>query len=169
MDLNRFQTLDMILVCGLHGSGKSYFAKEHFGSSDRLRVNRAEIRKLLYEMMHFGSPWQSSLYHEEDEFLVKHTERKIIEQMLQTNKRVLIDNTSVTRESRKRYLEIAAHFKKTAGVIFLNTPLARCIERNQKSSYPVPGTVIANLSLRIELPDRSEGFKEFITLTESQS
>ena len=57
MDLERFQNLDIIVVCGLPGSGKSHFAGAHFSGSGRLRVNRKELRRLLFEMTHFGQKW----------------------------------------------------------------------------------------------------------------
>jgi len=47
MDLRRFQDVDLVMVCGLPGSGKSHFAKTYFQASGRKRVNRKEIRRLL--------------------------------------------------------------------------------------------------------------------------
>ena len=83
MDLAKFQSLDMVLVCGLPGSGKSRFAAEFFADSGRDRVNRKEIHRLLYEMIHFGKKWSEKAFDELDDFLVKHVERKIIEHLLQ--------------------------------------------------------------------------------------
>ena len=97
MDLGRFQNLDMIVVCGLPGSGKSHFAGAHFAGTGRLRVNRKEMRRLLFEMTHFGQKWSEKEFASSDEFLVGHVERKIIEHFLQGHKKLLIDNTSMSR------------------------------------------------------------------------
>jgi transcriptional regulator of acetoin/glycerol metabolism len=52
--LERIMSLDIVLVCGLPGSGKSHFSREYFQDSERDRVNRKEIHRMLYEMIHFG-------------------------------------------------------------------------------------------------------------------
>ena len=116
MELDRFQNLEIILVCGLPGSGKSHFARTHFLQSGRKRVNRKEIRRLLFEMTNFGQKWSEKDFAASDEFLVKHVERKIVEHLLQNHQKLLIDNTSVSRESRKGYLSIAhQHGKEHRG------------------------------------------------------
>ncbi|MCX7029012.1 MAG: AAA family ATPase, partial [Spirochaetes bacterium] len=76
MDLAKFNDLDIVLVCGLPGSGKSRFASGVFKESGRRRVGRQEIRRMLYEMTTFGDPWSEERYSAVDEVLVKHVERK---------------------------------------------------------------------------------------------
>jgi tRNA uridine 5-carbamoylmethylation protein Kti12 len=164
MDLTKFQNLDIVLVCGLPGSGKSRFAKEFFSASGRDRVNRKEIHRLLYEMIHFGKKWSEKDFDVLDDFLVKHVERKIIEHLLQHKQKVLVDNTSVSESSRKTYIGIAHQMHKTIGVIFLQTPPATCLERNRRREDPVPERAISNLAASIDLPTSEEGFKEILIL-----
>jgi predicted kinase len=165
MDIERFQPLDIILVCGLPGSGKSHFAGAHFGGTGRLRVNRKELRRLLFEMTHFGQRWSEQEFASSDEFLVSHVERKIIEHFLQNHKKLLIDNTNMSRESRRHYLLIARQMGKTAGAIFLDTPITRCLERNRSRPDAMPERVISNLAAEKELPDAAEGYKEVMTVS----
>jgi tRNA uridine 5-carbamoylmethylation protein Kti12 len=164
MDLTKFQPLDIILVCGLPGSGKSVFSKQYFAESGRDRVNRKEIHRLLYEMIHFGKRWTETEFDALDEHLVKHVERKIIEQLLQTKQKVLVDNTSVSASSRKSYVAIAQQMHKTIGAIFLYTSPATCLQRNREREDPVPDMVISNLAAAIDLPRAEEGFKEVLVL-----
>ena len=164
MDLAKFQSLDMVLVCGLPGSGKSRFAAEFFADSGRDRVNRKEIHRLLYEMIHFGKKWSETEFDELDDFLVKHVERKIIEHLLQNKQKVLVDNTSVSASSRKTYLGIAHPMHKTIGVVFLLTPPLKCMERNRGREDPVPERVISNLAAAIDLPTVQERFREVLVL-----
>jgi predicted kinase len=166
MDLVKFNALDMVLVCGLPGAGKSYFSKTHFTNGDRKRVNRKEIRKFIYEMMNFGNPWSEKNFASHDETLIKHVERKVIEHLLAGKKKVLIDNTSVSVHSRKNYIEIAKQMHKTIGVIFLSVPPAVCLERNKKSPDPTPEIVISQLSAGLELPKHEEGFNEILLVKE---
>ena len=165
MDLGRFQNLDIIVVCGLPGSGKSHFAGAHFAGSGRLRVNRKEIRRLLFEMTHFGQKWSEKEFESSDEFLVGHVERKIIEHFLQGHKKLLIDNTSMSRESRKHYLTIAHQAGKSIGAIFLDTPVSRCLERNRARPDSIPERVISNLVAEKELPEIAEGYKDVLVVT----
>jgi predicted kinase len=165
MDLSRIQALDVVLVAGLPASGKSTFARTHFAKTGHRRVNRKEIRRFLYSMSHFGEPWRETDFNESDEALVKHVERKIVEHFLHAGARILLDNTSVTVASRADYLQLARQTKKRAGIVFLNTPVLRCIEQNRKRDDPVPESVISNLFASIQMPARAEGFDEVLVVS----
>lgn len=162
MDLEKFHSLDVVVVAGLPGAGKSHFARQYFQGRERLRVNRKEIRRLLFEMMSFGISWSEAEFDSLDEFLVKHVERKIIEHLLQQRKKVLVDNTSVTVESRRQYLSLARQMHRSIGIVFLDTPAGHCLERNASRDDRVPDTAISNLAAALERPDKSEGFQEAV-------
>ena len=164
MDRTRFDSLHVLLVCGLPASGKSHFSKSRFQNSDRKRINRKEIRRHLYEMLNFGGKWAEENFNESDEFLVKHVERKTIEHLLQGKHKLLIDNTSVTRSSREAYVQLARRMHCNVGVIFLDTPLKLCLERNAQRQDPVPGLAITNLAAALELPTEDEGFRQIMIL-----
>jgi predicted kinase len=164
MDLTKFQNLDIVLVCGLPGSGKSHFARTFFLKSGRKRVNRKEIRRHLFEMTTFGQKWTEAEFAGNDEFLVKHVERKIIEHFLQNHQKLLLDNTNISAESRKLYLTIAHQTAKSIGAIFLNTPVGQCLQRNRGRDDAVPESVIAQLQAERELPELSEGYREVLVI-----
>ena len=161
-DLANFHQFDIILVCGLPGAGKSHFSRKEFMDKGRKRVNRKEIRRLLYEMTNFGEIWSEQDFSSVDEHLVKHTERKIIEHLLGSGEKIIVDNTSVTPDSRKLYQQIADRMNKSTGVIFLDTAISVCMERNRNIDDPVPGSVISKLAASKSLPVKSEGFKRIL-------
>lgn len=164
MDLDRFYSLDVILVCGLQGAGKTHFSMTYLNRDGRKRVNRKEIRRMLYEMTSFGGTWREELFNEKDEFLVAHVERKIYEHLLQSGSPVLIDSTNVTADSRAPYLAAARSMRKTTGCIFLNPPLKRCLERNRAREDRLSEGIITNLYASLELPAREEGFRELLII-----
>lgn len=164
VSLAAFDGLDIVMLGGLPACGKSRFAKTHL-KQGRMRVNRKEIRRLLYEMTHFGEPWTDEVFDYSDEHLVTHVERRIIEHLLENRQRVVIDNTGINREARMPHLRLARTMNKSIGMIFLDIPPKVCLERNAHSDSPVPESLIANLSAAMELPDRSEGFREVLILS----
>lgn len=164
--LQPFHGLDVVLVCGLPASGKSHFARHYFDRDGRKRVNRKEIRKSLYQMTEFDREWREEYFDSSDEGLVKHVERRVIEHLLHGGSRVLVDNTSVSAASRKSYITVARQMHRTIGVVFLHTPLQRCLQRNANRTYRVPDIVMTNLAAAIELPRPDERFDELLVIHE---
>lgn len=161
-NVERFHKYNIILICGLYGSGKTEFALMNFKEKDRYRISRSELRKLMFEMTNFGETWSSEAFNEEDDVLVKHVERKILEHFLHNKRNVLIINTFMTRKSRQRFVKLARDANKTIGAIFLDTPLEKCIEQSGMRSAHVPPNVIKVLHTRKELPAKSEGFDDVL-------
>jgi predicted kinase len=162
--LQKFNDLDIVLLCGIYGSGKTEFAERHFRDSGRHRVSRTEIRKLMYEMTHFGDQWKAEHFSEEDDVLVKHIERKIMEHYIHNRRKLLVINTFATRQSRQRFIAQAKESKKTIGAVFLNQSLAVCLAHYRKHNPSMPEYIVTSMHQKIELPDRKEGFSEVMVL-----
>ncbi len=162
MDLTKIHSQDIILLCGIYGSGKMEFAKKYFLGRERARISRSDIRKAMFEMANFGEHWTPEQFSEESDSLVKHIERKTVEHFLHFKKNVLVINTFTTKKSRRGIIETAHQMKRTIGAIFLNRSLEQCLARNGQSPLPVPQDVIYNLHHRIEVPEKSEGFDEVL-------
>jgi len=164
--LEQFRRCDVVLVCGLPGSGKSFFAKKYFAKSGRKRVNRKEIIQSLYEMITFNDKWAEDKYDFVDESLAKHIEKKIVEHLFQIGEPLLIDNISISSLSRETYITLAKQSKKTISAIFINTDIATCLKRNRERDPKdfVPESVISKYFARIEYPDHKEGFKDVLVI-----
>jgi len=162
--IEKFKTYNIVLLCGLYGAGKTEFANMYFKNSGLYRISRLELRKLMYEMTHFGEPWAAEKFNEEDDVLAKHVERKITEHFIQNKRNVLIINTFMTKKSRQRFISIAKENKKTIGAIFLDTPLEKCIEQSKRLSLNIPEYVIRQLHSKKELPTKLEGFNDVLII-----
>ena len=163
-ELAKFNDLDIVLICGLYGAGKTEFSVKYLKHSGRFRVSRNEIRKLMYEMTHFGDRWESEKFSEEDDVLVKHIERKIMEHYMHNKRKVLVVNTFSTKKSRQRFIALSKETKKTIGAIFLNMPLESCLANYKKHNPTIPENVLRSMYQKIELPDKKEGFSEILVL-----
>jgi len=155
---DEFSSTDIVLVCGNYNSGKTTIAKKYFGQ--RMRINRNEIRRFLKHMSSHGEKWTPSDYNAETGPLVKHIEFAVMRDFLGRNKKIVIDNTSLTRESRKRYLVEAKNLKKTIGCLFVQVPIEELISRNRTRSEEerVPERVLVDLYSKTEPPTSAEGF-----------
>lgn len=163
----QFLQYDILLMGGIPASGKTYLAKKFFFKEDRKRVSRLEIRKGLYRMFTFDAAWSQDKYEHIDEPLVKFVEMKILETLLDKGQKVLIDNTSVTRTSRVRYVDLASRLEKKIGLVFINIPVQKCLERNRArdQTNQVPESVISKLFSSTQLPKKEEGFTDIMIVS----
>ncbi len=158
-DLKKY---DIVLILGNYGAGKSFLAREYF--SDRKRVNRHEIRHHLKEMTEHGEKWTAEDWNEETEGFIKRLEYDIIKFFLERNERIVIDNTSVTKKSRERYINYARRFKKSIGCLFLQKDISVLLSQNKMREYPVSEHIIVRLHAKTELPTNQEGFDKVVVV-----
>ena len=147
--------LDLVLVAGVQGSGKTTITTGLF--RDRVRVNLDEIR-FFYKRMTTGGVWTSDDWRPAIEPLFRKIEDDVLRFNLQSGQRVVVDNTNISRKSRAHYLALAKALGKSIGLIFLDLPLDTCLTRNRSRSAFVPEPVIAEFFQMREMPDADEGF-----------
>lgn len=87
-------------------------------------------------------------------------ERTLFLRALCEGKSVVIDNTNVTRDVRRMFLEPAREAGYECIGIFFRSVVRDAIERNEKRSgnARIPRTAVACFSNRLELPSLDEGF-----------
>ncbi len=149
-------TCDLILICGIPASGKTYLAKNRY--RNRIRLNRDDIRFSHKQMISYGQMWTQSDFDSELERIFSDYEIGLLQYHLQRGQKIVVDNTNVTRTRRKPYIETAKTLGKTIGILFFNSPIELCLERNQNRENVIPEPVIRKYSDDIELPHIDEGF-----------
>ncbi len=91
---------------------------------------------------------------------VRRKEERQLESALSAGRDVVIDNTNTTRETRKRYFELARRHGALVVGYYFEEPLAACLERNarREAAERVPEAALRAFQDRLEPPVRDEGF-----------
>ncbi|MEI6706147.1 MAG: ATP-binding protein [Methylococcales bacterium] len=128
--------MEAIIFIGLQASGKSTFYKANFFNS-HLRISNDLLK-------------------------TKNREAKLIDFCIETNMKMVIDNTNFSVEKRKTYIDkIKPHNFKIIGYYF-KIDIARSMKWNKlrKESEVIPDIGILGTYKKIELPTFSEGYNE---------
>ena len=140
--------------------GKSYWAHHHLKSTDKY-ISRDEIR--------------FSFLKDEDEYFARENEVfdefiKQINNSLMIYDNVFADATHLNFASRNKTISRINVPVDEINVVFLNTPLNICIERNAKREGRkfVPKTVIKNMYRSIKFPEKEEGIKNVYVIKENE-
>jgi predicted kinase len=140
--------MDVVILIGLQGSGKSTFHQRHFAtthayvSRDRLRNNRRPRRR----------------------------EQELIRLALRDRRSVVVDNTHPTAADRAPIIALAREFgARTIGYYFAS-PLEECLARNRQreGTSRIPDIGLLATAKIFEIPKLSEGFDElhYVRITE---
>lgn len=128
--------MEVILLIGIQGAGKSTFYHERFAAT-HLRINLDMLR-------------------------TRHRERRLVETCLEIGQPFVVDNTNPTRAGRLTYLAAA----KAAGArvvgYYFQSRVEDCARRNDRrpADRQVPFKAILGTAARLERPTRDEGFDE---------
>lgn len=124
---------EVVIMVGLPGTGKTYFAEKHFGPYNYAILD-GDIYKTPKKMMKVAD-----------------------EQLSKGKKSVVFVATNVTKEKRKEYIDYAKKKKMKVRCIWLHSPIQQILERNKGRPNPVPKIAIYTANKRFEEPNISEG------------
>lgn len=128
--------MEAILFIGLPASGKSTFYKQNFFNS-HLRISNDLLK-------------------------TKNREKKLLDFCVETQMKIVIDNTNVSREIRLQYIAfLKKNLYKITGYYF-KTDLARSFQWNKMRSPNeiVPDVGILDRHKNLELPSLEEGYDD---------
>jgi predicted kinase len=140
--VNNIKELKILLLQGLPGVGKSFWAKAFIKDNPGwVRINKDDLRS----MMHDGK-WSPS-----NEKLVLAAQDELVRSALMNRKNVILDNTNFETRHECRARDLAAEFTTqtnipvTIEVKFFDVELNECITRDAKRSNPVGVSVIRDM------------------------
>ncbi|KAJ6647211.1 Bifunctional polynucleotide phosphatase/kinase [Pseudolycoriella hygida] len=137
--------LEVIIMVGCPGSGKSTFAKNHLVSNKYNWINQDTLKS-----------WQNCVKQLENAFSSKQS--------------AVIDNTNPTKEARKRYIDVANKFKVQCRCFVMDVSFAHSKHNNKfreltdATHKPVNEIVMNSFKKYYEPPTVAEGFLEVVNV-----
>ena len=123
----------IFILIGIQASGKTTFCQKYFNDLDIINLDIIKTRK---------------------------KEDKAINEIINSGKNFVIDNTNPTIEERKKYIDIAHKngYKKVG--IYFRSSVEECLKRNSERKNNVPLKGILATAKKLEQPSYTEHFDE---------
>lgn len=126
-------TKTIFILIGIQASGKTAFCKEYFSDFDIVSLDIIKTRK---------------------------KEDNAINEIINSSKNFVIDNTNPTIEERKKYIDIAQqNGYKTVGIYFRSS-VDECLKRNSERKNNISLKGILSTAKKLEQPSYAENFNE---------
>ncbi len=138
--------MEAVIFIGIQSSGKSTFYRERFFNT-HVRINLDMLR-------------------------TRHRESVLLQACLSSKQSFVVDNTNVTSELRRKYIEPAkaAGFQITG--YYFQSKIVEGIQRNRqrKGNESIPKKGLLGTYKRLQLPSPEEGFDQlfYVSITDSK-
>ena len=146
---------ELIVLCGLPGSGKSTHTRKKWGDT-HVVICADEFRKV-----YTGKDFDLSAEH-----MVQLMVSTTVEVLLRRSMPVVIDMTSLTIKSRRRWIDLAKKCDAPVRCVWMDVATSVCLERNARRERRVPVDVIDAMAKRFIHPLCGEGFDSIERVTE---
>jgi predicted kinase len=133
---------EVVVMSGLPASGKDTWL--HRNLPDWPVVSLDELRREL------------DVDPEDAQGPVVEQARELAREHLRQGRSFALNATSVTRDQRKRWIDLFADYHARVRIVAVEVPLATLLERNRRRPDPVPEKVVDRLIERWETPELSE-------------
>jgi len=141
---------ELILLVGLPGSGKSYWAEQHKDEYNATILSSDQYRKNLYgseEILGNNDKLFGQIYNDAIE-------------LLKDNKNIILDSTCLTYKKRKGFLDKIKNLDVNKTCILFSVPLKDCLERNKNRERHVPEKIIERMANMFDVPLWTEGWNQ---------
>lgn len=139
----------LYMMIGLQASGKTTYVEKH-APKDAVIISPDRIRKEIFHVE----------YDPVVEEGVWGTFFRQLELALRDKKKVIVDNTNVSRSGRASIIRMARRYNVPVIGYWFKVPIEECLKRNQQRERKVPEQMIHNMQRMFEEPILDEGFQE---------
>ncbi len=143
----------LIILCGLPGSGKSYYAEQLWSTCSFLE----DVETVIHSSDAIRKELFGDAGSQENNTLVFETMHKRAKEDLRVGKTVIYDATNITRKSRRGAINLASK-EDIVECHIVWAPIQTCIKRDAERERHVGNEVIDKMVRRWQSPHRSEGF-----------
>ena len=147
-------TRTIYTLCGIPGSGKSYYSTKLKDQYNAVYLSSDEIRENIYGNADIqANPARVFMMMDSMAF-----------EALENGHDVIYDSTMVKKKDRINFIKKFKEYNLV--LIIIDTPLEICIERNQSRDRHVPVEVIKKLYNRLhsDFPNKLEGWNDIIVI-----
>jgi predicted kinase len=133
-------SIELVILCGLQGAGKSTFYHTRFASTHR-HVSKDNFRNASNR---------------------ERRQQQLIRQALQEGHSVVVDNTNVTVAERATLIALAREFDARVVGYYFASQIELCLERNSRreGKSRVPDVALYVTAQRLQIPTYAEGFDQ---------
>lgn len=120
----------------------------------------ASGKSSLYKKLFFNSHIRISM----DLLNTRNKEGKLLQYCFDTQSKMVIDNTNVTKESRQKYIELAQRNKYEIVGYYFESNIQDCLERNKNRKDSIDDIGVKSKYKELEKPLLEEGFDKIYTV-----
>ena len=154
-DKSTYSPMEIILMVGIPGSGKSTLSRKLFSSHVHVSLDiikkwsRVRQQKILDTYSEFPSGALSR---------GRKIEHVLITEALDEGKNIVVDDTNLTHEIRRRHVELGRKYGATINVVFFQN-ISRAYEQNRCRPDALEDYILDGKHKELESPHQDEGFE----------
>ncbi|XP_029967087.1 heterogeneous nuclear ribonucleoprotein U-like protein 2 [Salarias fasciatus] len=154
---------EVVLMVGLPGSGKSFWAKTHMKQHPEKQFRLLGTEELLACMIRGG--WRDSMLQQASQCLTA-----LIKVAAETPGNYILDQCNVHFSARHHKLQLFAGFRRVVVVVFPSAPewRRRLSQRQLSDGEAIPATSLLKLQVSCSLPEHQADLLEELQYVEQQ-
>jgi predicted kinase len=142
MVLGQISTLEVILMCGLPGTGKDYWIEHNYPNLPMVSLDR--LRQTM------------GILPTDDRGTIVQAGRDLAEAYLQSEMPFVWNATNIFEPIRSSLIQLFSDYHARIRIVYLELPIERVLKQNRDRKSPVPNAVIHKYRDQFEIPNITE-------------